>query len=76
MSKPGSRRSFLKNTGLGAAVLGLGAAVKAAEQPQIQGFAEEATEKTAPKWEPVSDRKIRMGIVGYGACKFGAQWSA
>jgi len=23
-------------------------------------------------WQPVSDRKIRVGIVGYGACHFGA----
>ena len=23
-------------------------------------------------WQPISDRKIRMGIVGYGLCKFGA----
>jgi len=75
MSKPSSRRSFLRNAGLGAAVLGLGAAARAAEQPQIQGFAEEAKQRTAKKWEPVSDRKIRMGIVGYGVCKFGAQFS-
>jgi len=24
------------------------------------------------KWQPVSDRKIRVGIVGYGTCRFGA----
>ena len=24
------------------------------------------------KWEPVSDRKVRVGIVGYGVCQFGA----
>ncbi len=24
------------------------------------------------KWEPVSDRKLRVGIVGYGVCRFGA----
>ncbi len=24
------------------------------------------------QWTPVSERKIRMGIVGYGVCKFGA----
>lgn len=23
-------------------------------------------------WQPVSDRKVRVGIVGYGVCKFGA----
>jgi len=24
------------------------------------------------KWQPVSDRKVRVGIVGYGYCRFGA----
>mgnify|MGYP000579677813 CR=1 FL=1 len=26
-------------------------------------------------WEPVSDRKLRFGIVGYGVCRFGAAFS-
>jgi len=75
MSEPTSRRSFLKSAGSGAAILGLGAAAKAADQPKIQGFKEEVNQRTAKEWEPVSDRKIRMGIVGYGVCKFGAQFS-
>lgn len=75
MSKHISRRSFLKHAGLGTAVLGLRTAAKATDQPKIQGFEEEATERTTKKWEPFSDRKIRMGIVGYGVCKFGAQFS-
>ncbi|MCZ7640382.1 MAG: Gfo/Idh/MocA family oxidoreductase [Verrucomicrobia bacterium] len=25
-------------------------------------------------WEPVSDRKVRVGIVGYGVCRFGADF--
>ncbi len=28
----------------------------------------------AKVWQPVSDRKVRVGIVGYGVCKFGAQF--
>jgi len=28
--------------------------------------------ETAKPWEPVSDRKVRVGIVGYGVCQFGA----
>ena len=75
MSEPTSRRSFLKSAGSGAAILGLGAAAKAADRPKIQGFEEEANERTKNAWEPVSNRKIRMGIVGYGVCKFGAQFS-
>jgi predicted dehydrogenase len=32
-----------------------------------------AREKQNPKtWKPVSERKVRMGIVGYGVCRFGA----
>ncbi len=26
------------------------------------------------KWEPFTDKKIRMGLVGYGICKFSAQF--
>lgn len=74
MNEPTSRRSFLKRGGLGAAILGFGAVARATDKPKIQGF-EEVNEKKTKKWEPVSDRKIRMGIVGYGVCKFGAQFS-
>jgi predicted dehydrogenase len=28
--------------------------------------------KKQKKWEPVSERKVRVGIVGYGVCRFGA----
>ncbi|HRX80591.1 MAG TPA: Gfo/Idh/MocA family oxidoreductase, partial [Pirellulaceae bacterium] len=39
----------------------------------IQGFEETPTDPSASKdWKPVSDRKIRVGIVGYGVCRFGA----
>lgn len=75
MSELTSRRSFLRSAGLGAAALGLGAAAKATDQPKIQRFEEEVNEGMPKKWERVSDRKIRMGIVGYGVCKFGAQFS-
>jgi len=75
MHEPTSRRSFLKIAGLGAASLGVPSTAKT-DEPKIQGFKEEkADEKTAKQWKPVSDRKIRMGIVGYGVCKVGAQFS-
>ncbi len=75
MQKPASRRSFLASAGLGAAALGL-ASASGAEKPKIRGFEEEkADPNSAGRWEPVSDRKIRMGIVGYGVCRFGAQFS-
>ena len=39
----------------------------------IQGFEQAATDEEAAKnWRPVSDRKIRVGIAGYGVCGFGA----
>ncbi len=75
MQERTSRRKFLKNAGLGAAALGI-ASTSEARPPKIQGFEEEkAGNQAASKWKPVSDRKIRMGIVGYGVCRFGAQFS-
>ena len=72
MLDPASRRSFLKTAALGAAALGAGTAAAATKKPQIQGFEEtKADPKASEKWKPVSDRKIRMGIVGYGVCRFG-----
>jgi predicted dehydrogenase len=71
-----TRRSFLRTVGTGAAALGLHRAAPAAEKPAtqpIQGF--EATPTTADAhagWEPFSDRKLRVGIVGHGVCRFGA----
>ena len=41
--------------------------------PAIQGFEQAVTDEEAAKgWRPVSDRKIRVGIIGYGVCRFGA----
>ncbi len=76
MHEPGSRRSFLKSAALGAATLGGISAAKAADKPKIQGFKEQkADPEASKKWKPVSDRKIRMGIVGYGVFRFGAAFS-
>lgn len=39
----------------------------------IPGFEEAKKEQVHPsKWEPFSERKIRVGIAGYGLCQFGA----
>jgi predicted dehydrogenase len=72
-----TRRSFIKRVTLGAsvAVLGLKEAT-AAQSSQIQGFEKTATDIEASKlWKPISDRKIRVGIAGYGVCQFGALFS-
>jgi len=42
----------------------------AGDYPVRASAAEQA--KTEKSWQPVSDRKIRFGIVGYGVCQFGA----
>ena len=69
-----NRRSFLQAVGVGAAAFGLPSAVRSAEKP-IQGFERAADDPNAAKgWKPFSDRKVRVGIVGYGVCKFGAEF--
>jgi len=69
-----SRRGFLLQAGalVGATTLGLRQFARA--EPQlIQGFEKAAVNPNVSKgWQPVSDRKIRVGIVGYGVCQFGA----
>ena len=73
MDNQTSRRSFLHAMGLGAAAMGFQKAAQGQEKPQIQGFEEEQVDpEDWKKWKPVSDRKVRVGIVGYGTCRFGA----
>ena len=73
MSKT-SRRSFLTGAAAAAAagssVLGL-----AQELKVIPGFDQTETDvDTTQVWEPFSDRKVRVGIVGHGVCKFGLKF--
>ena len=71
----GNRRSFLQSLGVSAAAAGI-ARVSAAEEKVIQGFEKAPEDPNASAgWKPVSDRKIRVGIIGYGVCKFGAAFS-
>jgi len=79
-----SRRGFLRYAGMGAIALGLqqtGCSVtrKPVENkvlyPAIQGFERTDYDSDVSKgWFPISDRKIRFGIVGYGVSKFGADF--
>jgi hypothetical protein len=79
MNTASSRRSFLRNVGLGslgamAANGTLGSALAQTPSPgaNVLGEAGLQTSKRSEKvWKPVSDRKIRVGIVGNGVCKFG-----
>src|SRR5438552_5592804 len=67
-----TRRSFLHSMGLGAAAVGLSPAGHGEGKP-IQGFEKAPDDPNAARgWKPVSDRKIRVGLVGYGVCKFAA----
>ena len=75
-----NRRGFLKIAGIGAGagILGVQSVAcsnreKTSNQPVIEGFDDKGSEAPSAKvWEPVSDRKIRVGLVGYGVCKFSA----
>jgi len=74
----------LKSFGLTASAVGLGSAALAQGKGQppkdasgkvIAGFKKNKTDPNASKgWQPFSDRKIRVGIAGYGLCAFGAQF--
>jgi len=61
------RREFLSR--LGIASMGAIAAIGSTAR-QTRGRERPASQV----WEPVSDRKIRVGIVGHGVCQFGAQF--
>jgi predicted dehydrogenase len=76
-----SRRTFIKMTGLGigTGVLGLGGMgcmkpkVNQPKLPKVEGFEMASYDPNDyVGWESVSNRKIKVGIVGYGACRFGA----
>ena len=74
MSTESTRRAFITGIGLsaGAAALALKEGAMA-QQVQIPGFEKAVMDTEAQKrWKPISDRKIRVGIAGYGVCQFGA----
>jgi predicted dehydrogenase len=79
MNRFASRRSFLRQAGLGtlgviAADEMLGNALAQTPNPGKNVLGEagvKTSERSKKVWKPVSDRKIRVGIVGNGVCKFG-----
>lgn len=79
-----SRRSFLEVSGLSAMALGvLGTscakktttATQVAPPVNVAGFERAQEEDPSAGWEPFSTRKVRVGLVGYGVCKFAADFS-
>ncbi|MEJ6719545.1 MAG: Gfo/Idh/MocA family oxidoreductase [Akkermansiaceae bacterium] len=76
-----SRRNFLHSVSGAGAFLGMTGLAAADDAPKnadgkvIPGFEKAKNDSSpAPEWQPFSDRKIRIGIVGYGLCQFGAQF--
>lgn len=75
------RRNFLKVAGMGAGagILGIQQAYSNSQKPTsppvIQGFEDAGSKPTEQKiWTPVSDRKIRVGLIGYGVSQFAASF--
>jgi predicted dehydrogenase len=67
-----SRRSFLT---VSAGVTGSFMLSCAKDKESIPGFDQTETDIDETKaWKPFSDRKVRLGIVGHGACKFGLKF--
>ena len=67
-----SRRSFLHAVGLSSAALAFEQTARPQEKA-IQGFEKAPTDPNAAKtWKPISDRKLRVGLVGFGVCQMGA----
>jgi predicted dehydrogenase len=66
-----SRRSFIAAAATAGAAAGSLSAM--AQTPgQIPGFDQTKTNiDQSQRWQPFSDRKVRLGIVGHGVCKFG-----
>jgi predicted dehydrogenase len=68
-----TRRSVLRALGAGSLALGMTSLAGAADEKPIQGFEKEkAAAGASAGWKPFSDRKIRVGLVGYGVCRFAA----
>ena len=71
-----SRRNFLVGAALGAGAAALRPMVATAQEVDgkvIPGFDQTKTDvNKGSVWTPVSDRKIKVGLVGYGVCLFGA----
>ena len=65
-----TRRDFIA----GMAAIGVAAAVAhGADTKPIQGFEQAEVDADASKgWKPISDRKLRVGLIGHGVCKFAA----
>ena len=68
-----SRRGFL-GSGLAAAGLSISLIDYLRAEDVVPGFDQTKTDTDDSVWKPFSDKKVRVGIVGYGRCRFGADF--
>jgi predicted dehydrogenase len=69
-----TRRSFLGTTAVALMAAQSGTA-RARGAEAIPGFDQTKTDYDKTRaWQPFSDRKVRVGLVGYGLCKFSAEF--
>ena len=68
-----SRRSFMTHAALGTGLLAAGTGVTMAQETgTIAGFDDTKTDIDDSKvWQRKFDRRIKMGLVGFGVCQFG-----
>ncbi len=72
MSARTTRRTFL---GGAASAVAAVHSLAIGGQPAIPGFDQTHTDYDKTKvWKPFSDRRIRVGLVGYGLCRFSAEF--
>ena len=73
------RRSLLSGAAFGAGLFALGRGrVFGDDTPvptDIAGFEKKEGESATKPWEQKFERKVRMGLVGFGLCQFGVQFS-
>lgn len=70
-----SRRTFFQTTAAAALTARTLAQAQQTQAPKIAGFDETNAGKVkVAAWTPFSDRKVKVGIAGYGVCKFGASF--
>ena len=67
---PFSRRSFLTGSLLGTMSLGMGGSLFAQDLNKIEGFDQSVEADRTKVWKMDTDRKIRVGLAGFGLCEF------
>ncbi len=72
MHESTTRRAFMKAAGLGTALMGMSGAAHS-QYKSAQGIEKGGNDPDVSRaWKPVSERRIRVGLVGYGFSRFAA----